>query len=352
MKMIAPFDIALGLTGLPFKMSAAMMMLDIAKRSFNAHSYEELQNLYREDRNIEISDDQLRLVTNCIGKLVYDDCLRKDQALDHFKNRKNYRRKKSGTLYIVTESATLNIRTENGSTRMENRLGLVFSSKNIRSFRSESGQEYRKILTKEYAGLIGNAAAFGEHLYAAALRNGLEEHERIVVISDGAPGIKSFLTTYCSELDVIQILDYTHLKETVFRFANAGISGGEDTKTAWGVRLMELIAAGQISEAMKMAEPFKDFKRVGIPNIRAYLDSNKDCIDYPAYVKNGCFTDSGAIETGNGSGMRERLKLPGRRWDAQTAQYVLSAEMRYDSGLWDSDVVPLVYRHLGLRPPY
>ena len=70
---------------------------------------------------------------------------------------------------------------------------------------------------------------------------------------------------------------------------------------------MELIAAGQISEAMNMAEPFKDFKREGIPNIRAYLDSNKDCIDYPAYVKKGYFTDSGAIEaeteTGCGNGL-------------------------------------------------
>ena len=352
MKMIAPCDIALGLAGLPFKMSASMM-LDIAKRSVSAPSYEELQSLYRKDRNIEISDDQLRLVTNYIGKLVYDDdCLRRDQALDHFKNRKKYRRKKSGTLYIVTKSATLNIRTENGSARKENWLGLVFSSKNIRIIQSESGQEYRKILTREYVGLIGNAAAFGEHLYEAALRNGLEEHEMIAVISDGNPGIKSFLTTYCSELDVIQILDYSHLKENVFRFAAAGISGGEETKTAWGARLMELIAAGRISEAMKMAEPFKDFKREGIPNIRAYLDSNKDCIDYPAYVKNGYFIDSDAIETGDGSGMRERLKLPSMRWDVQTAQYVLSAKMKYDSGLWDSYVVPLVFRSLGLRPPY
>ena len=352
MKMVAPFDIALGLTGLPFKMSAAMM-LDIAKRSVSAHSYEELQHLYREDRNIEISDDQLRLVTNYIGKLVYDDdCLRKDKALEHFKNRKKYHRKKSGVLYIVTDSAMLNTRSENGSTRKENRLGLVFSSKNIRSFKSESGHEYRKILTKEYVSLIGNAEAFREHLYEVALRNGLEEHERIVVISDGAPGIKSFLTPYCSELDAIQILDYTHLKENVFRFADVGIRGGEETKTAWGIKLMELIAAGRISEAMKMVEPFKDFKREGVPNLWAYLDSNKDCIDYTAYVKNGYFIDSDAIETGDGSGMRERLKLPSMRWDVQTAQYVLSAKMKYDSGLWDSYVVPLVFRCLGLRPPY
>ena len=48
------------------------------------------------------------------------------------------------------------------------------------------------------------------------------------------------------------------------------------------------------------------------------------------------------------STMQERLKLPGMRWDVTTAQYVLSAKMKYDSGLWDSYVVPLVYSKLRL----
>jgi hypothetical protein len=163
MKMVVPLDIALGLSQLPFKISVAMM-LDIAKRSVNAHSYEELQRSYKEDWNIEISDDQLRLVTNYIGKLVYDDdCLRKDNALDHFKRRKNSGKRKSGVLYIEMDGAMLNTRkSENGSTWKENKLGLVFSSKNIRNFKSESGQEYHKILSREYISYIGNADTFKE----------------------------------------------------------------------------------------------------------------------------------------------------------------------------------------------
>ena len=351
--MAAPFDIALGLSGLPFKMSVAMI-LDIAKRSISAHSYEELQSFYKEDRNIEISDDQLRLVTNCIGKLVYDDdCLRRDQALDHFKSGKKYRRKKSGVLYIVIDGAMLNTRkSENSSTWKENRLGLVFSSKNIRNITSENGQEYRKILAKEYVSYVGNADAFNVFLYAAALRNGLEEHERIVVISDGSPWSKSFLTTYCSDLDTIQILDYACLRENIFKFANACIEGGTETKTAWAAKLTELIEAGKMSEALKMAEPFKDFKREGVQNICSYLDSNRDCINYPAYMKNGYFITGDVIESGNRSTIQERFKLPGMRWDAKTAQYVLSAKMKYESGLWDSYLVPLVYKSFSLRPPY
>ena len=79
-----------------------------------------------------------------------------------------------------------------------------------------------------------------------------------------------------------------------------------------------------------------------------FQEVSKNCINYPEYVSKGYFIGSGAIESGNRSTMQERLKLPGKRWDITTAQYVLSAKMKYDSGLWDSYVVPLVYRKLGL----
>ena len=69
-------------------------------------------------------------------------------------------------------------------------------------------------------------------------------------------------------------------------------------------------------------------------------------------MKQGYFIGNVAIESGNKSTMQERLKLPGMRWEVQSAQYVLAAKMKYDSGLWDSYVVPLIYRHFGLKSPY
>lgn len=92
----------------------------------------------------------------------------------------------------------------------------------------------------------------------------------------------------------------------------------------------------------------QDKKRPGVPNIYTYLRNDKDCIDYPSYVSSGYFIGSGAIESGNKSTMQERLKLPGMRWDINSAQFVLSAKMKYDSGKWNSDVVPLLFKKLGL----
>ena len=57
---------------------------------------------------------------------------------------------------------------------------------------------------------------------------------------------------------------------------------------------------------------------------------------------------SGVIESGNRYVMQERLKLPGMRWDVDAAQKVLALKCKYDSGLWQSLVVPLVYKEYGL----
>ena len=348
---VAPLDIALGIDNLPFKITIAMM-LDITRRAINAHSYEELQQAYRKDRQINISDDQIRNVTNYIGQIVYeDDCRRRDEALEHLKSGKLSRKRKTSVLYIEMDGAMFNTRKqENGSTWKENKLGLVFSSKDVVKYKSSKGEEYHRILSREYISYAGDADTFKEHLYATALRNGLETHEKIVLISDGASWIKTFLTDYCQGLDAIQILDYTHLKENIYKFANVFIRG-KNAKGIWAEKLKDLVKNGHIDEAIKMAEPYKDCRKPGIPNIYTYLVNNRECVDYPTYVENGYFIGSGAIESGNKSTMQERLKLPGMRWDITAAQYVLSVKMKYDSGLWDSYVVPLVYRYFGQTPP-
>ena len=342
---------ALGIDRLPFKITVAMM-LDIAKRAVNMHSYEELQQAYLKDWNIQISDDQIRRVTNCIGGIVYeDDCRRKDEALAYLAQRPEHTAadsKKAGILYIEMDGAMFNTRKqENGSTWKENKLGLVFSSRDIVHFTSRKGEEYHKILSREYISYAGDADTFKEHLYAMALRNGLETHKKIVIISDGATWIKGFIPQYCQGLDAVQILDYTHMKENIYKFANTFIRG-KNQKSIWADTLKNLVKEGKIDEAIRMAEPYKDCRKPGIPNIYTYLVNNRDCIDYPTYLANGYFIGSGAIESGNKSTMQERLKLPGMRWDIEAAQCVLALKMKYDSEQWDSYVVPLVYKYYGL----
>lgn len=224
---IAPLDIALGIDNLPFKITVDMM-IDIARRAINTHSYEELRLAYERDWNISISDDQLRLVVNELGRIVFNyDCAVKDAAIRHFKKIEKFplpidRRK--GVLYIEMDGAMFNTRHSiDGSTWRENKLGAVFSNLDILYRKTKTGQEAHRILKREFISYAGDADTFKEHLYAISLQNGIEHATNVVIISDGAKWIKGFREKFCAGLNVTHILDYSHVKENIYKFANVFI---------------------------------------------------------------------------------------------------------------------------------
>lgn len=343
---------ALGIDQLPFKMTVKMM-IDIARRAINAHSYEELQQTYLHDWGIVISDDQIRYVVNELGRIVFNhDTAVRTAAMSHFDDGAAFslpvdRRK--GVLYIEMDGAMFNTRhATDGSTWRENKLGAVFSNLDIVYRKTKTGREAHRITEREFISYAGDADTFKEYLYAVALKHGLEHAKKVVIISDGAKWIKGFREKFCANLDVVHILDYSHVKENIYKFANVFIRGAKQ-KTAWAEELARLVKEGKIDEAIAKAEPYKDKRRAGIPNIYSYLSNNRDCINYPSYVAAGYFIGSGVIESGNRSVMQERLKLPGMRWNVESAQFVLTLKCKYDSNLWESVVVPLIYKTYGLK---
>lgn len=352
-KTVVPLDMALGIEGLPFKMTVDMM-LDVARRSINAHSYKEVSEIYKSDFGLSVSDDLARRVTNYVGKLIYlDDCAERDKAIAHLQSldtrTRMKRRLKGSVLYIEMDGGMINSRVKvDNSSWKENKLGLVFSADNLRSYKKkDTGEEtFWRIGEREYISYWGNSDDFLQFLYSVALKHGLEEHAKIVIIGDGAVWIKNFIKIYCADLNVIQILDYTHFKENLFKSANAYVPGSKEEKTAWAVKVKELVNAGKKDEAIRMAAPYADKKVDGIVNIHSYMKNNYDCIDYPQYRAAGYFTGSGAIESAHKNTSGERMDLSGMRWTVESGQYVLSAKMKYDSQLWNSYVVPLVRQKL------
>lgn len=354
LKTVAPLDMALGIDRLPFKISV-YMMLDIAKRAINAHSYAELQKAYSSDRDIKISDDMIRFVIDELGGIVFDyDIKMKDRALAQFaeaeKSNLTPAKYGQGILYIEMDGAMFNTRTTNGgSSWRENKLGVVFNSLDILYRITKSGKEASRILKREYISYVGDADTFKAFVYALAKRNGIDKCAKVVIISDGAKWIKGFKETYCQGMDVLHILDFSHLKENIYKFSKAHIRGTKQ-KDIWARTMIELIYDGQIEAALEMAEPYKDKKREGIPNIYYYIINNRNSIDYPAYLAANLFIGSGMIESGNRYVMQGRLKLPGMRWNVESAQRLMALKCKFESDLWDKVVTPLVFSHYGLKP--
>ena len=339
-KSVVPMDSYLGLAGLPFKITPAAM-LKIAYWAQNQSSYQRAEDAIAEALHISMNDDTIRQVTNFVGSMVFqNDCVKADEAFRALLGGKlKFTQTTSGVVYIQTDGAALNTRLkdESGSSWRENKLGEVFTSKDIRYWTDHKGERQHQILRKEYISFVGAAEEFKKHLLACALRNGYGKYKATVVLSDGATWIRNM----AEELfpDAQHILDYFHLCENVHTYAKAMFSNDASKYTPWAKRICANLKASQYKLVLQELDPVKAEKPNGCSvNLYGYISNNIRNIDYAAYEKKGYFIGSGAIESGNKLILQDRLKRAGMRWNTTTAQAMLTLKTKAESNLWFRDV--------------
>jgi hypothetical protein len=158
------------------------------------------------------------------------------------------------------------------------------------------------------------------------------------VLSDGATWIRNM----CDEIfpDAIQILDLFHLCENIYDYAKAVFKNDEAKYKPWAESMVDMFKNGRKFDAIEILKKLQRRKLPkGTVNLPTYVNNNIDKIDYDKYAEQGYYVGSGAIESGNKVVLQKRLKLAGMRWNEKTAQYLLSLRAKYESGLWNEDVV-------------
>ena len=337
---VVPLDSYLGLSGLPFKITPAAM-LKIAYWAQNQSSYQRAEDAISEALNISINDDTIRQITNFVGGMVFqNDCEKADQAFKALSyNKLKFAQNTSGVVYIQLDGAALNTRLkdENGSSWRENKLGEVFTSKDIRYWTNHKGDRQHQILRKEYISFVGAAEEFKKHLLACALRNGYGQFKQTVVLGDGATWIRNMVEEIFP--DAQQILDFFHLCENVHTYAKALFNMDASKYIPWAKRICEHLRKSQYKHVLQELEPMKDEKPNGCSvNLYGYISNNIRNIDYATYEEKGFFIGSGAIESGNKLILQDRLKRAGMRWNTSTAQAMLTLKTKAESNIWFRDV--------------
>jgi hypothetical protein len=294
-------DSYLGLSGLPFKITPAAM-LKIAYWAQNQSSYRRAQDAISEALRITVDNDTIRSVTNYVGGVVFrNDCAKADEAFRALESGKlEYSQSTDGVIYIQTDGAALNTRLKDefGSTWRENKLGEVFTSKDIRYWTDRKGNRQHQILRKEHISYVGSVTEFKKHMLACALRNGYGQFKETVVLSDGATWIRNMVDELFP--DAQQILDFYHLCENVYTFAKALFDMDESKYMPWAKDICARLKTSQYKLVLRELEPQKDNKPAGCPvNLYRYISNNIKNIDYADYLKKNYFIGSGAIESGN-----------------------------------------------------
>lgn len=337
-------DDALGISDLPFKMTPELM-LRCAYWAQNQCSYQAAEDVIKNTYNLSLNDDTIRLVTNFIGKLVFEnDCKRTSETYQKLTSGKEkFKNNKSGVLYIEVDGAALNTRHKNseGSTWRENKLGVVYSSDNIHRWTSKKGTKEHRIEKREYISFIGSVDEFKKHLYSTAINNGYGKYKDTVVISDGAAWIANMVTEVFP--DAQHVLDLFHLKENVYEYAKNKFNFIEADFIPWADRICSLLENGNSETVLNELNP--DEKYSNCVNLYHYISEHIEHINYPEYKAKGYFCGSGAIESGNKIVLQKRLKQAGMRWEPQSAQYLLTLKSKYESGRWETDVVDFVKQY-------
>lgn len=346
MKAVVPLDYYLGISKLPFKMTAEVM-LECAYWAQDQISFQRAEEKFQRTRGLFVNDDTLRLVSNFVGREVFlADCRKAADIWSRFCTRPFvFDRKKKGVLYIETDGSAVNTRhkDESGSTWRENRLAIFFSSDNIFTRKQKDGEIYRRILKREYISYIGGVSEFKKHVLAGALRNGYGEYETLVVLSDGAEWISN-MSEELFGADAIHILDFFHLSENVYSYAKAKYGMDETKYRPWSEKVCALLKAGEWQCVLKDLDPEEKYPNT--VNLYHYIDTNKNHINYPEYIGKGLFIGSDAIESSNKVIVQKRLKQAGMRWNAETAQYILTLITKWESELWESEAKSLIYNLL------
>ena len=339
-RCLFPLDSYLGLAGLPFKITPKAM-LEIAYWAQNQGSYQRAEEAIEKALKIQVNDDTIRHVANMVGTKVFEvDCLKAAEAFDSLEvGGLDFTYNQDGIVYILADGAALNtrIKDKEGSTWRENKLGMVFTSKDLHFWTNKDGDRQHRIERKEYISLVGEAAEFKKHLLACALRGGYGKFKQSVLLGDGATWIRSMAEEIFP--DSQQILDFYHLSENVNEYAKHHFGMNASKYKPWVKKTMSTLKKSGYKKVLVNLETHPNRKPPGCQvNLHGYITNNIKNIDYDAYIKKGYFIGSGAIESGNKTILQDRLKRAGMRWNTVTAQAMLSLRTKAESGIWFPDV--------------
>ena len=225
-----------------------------------------------------------------------------------------------------------------GSARTrEAKLGCVFTQ----TRRDREGRPVRDPDSTSFVGAIETAEEFGRRVYAEAVRRGLYEAQRVILLGDAAEWVKQLQMMHFPQ--ATYITDLYHAREHVAELCHDLFVGQDKQIAHHRIRWWADLDAGRVEKIIGEAErdlPADEPRGQKARRQIAYLDKNKEHMRYAQFRRQGLFVGSGVIEAGCKSVIGLRLKQSGMEWSVRGANAVISLRCMLQSGrleeYWES----------------
>lgn len=299
-----------------------------------AMPFEQVSHLIYNIYGLEVSETCLQDISNNIGTKLYKESEQKAKL--PFCNTKG--KDRSDILYIHADGSMVPTIGENCIEYKENKLGLLYTNRDIVYKKSRNGSTRVEIHNKQFVSSIGEGVEpFNKMLYSRAVDTGYKTARKVILVTDGAGWLKKMKNEYFP--DALHILDWYHAVDHLWTTAHALF--GIDNHTAcekWVSPLKDLLWEGKVKKVITLLskEGLKSKKHQTIIfQLRGYYVSNQESMRYNEYRNKGYFIGSGAIESANKYIVADRMKRSGMRWSLQHANALIWLRCKYYENDWD-----------------
>ncbi len=228
----------------------------------------------------------------------------------------------TGVPMVKRETEGRKGKQEDGSARTrEAKLGCVFTQTAF----DENGRPIRDPISTSFTGAIESAAPFGERIYAEAVRRGLFEAKRVVILSDGAEWIKTIAQTHFGH--AVHIIDLYHARENLIELCKLLFDGNLKRLNLCKDRWWDDLDEGNIEKIIEEARGFLSKDARAHKDVRraiGYFEKNKKRMRYATFKRQGLFVGSGVIEAGCKNVVGHRLKQSGMEWTVRGANAIIA----------------------------
>lgn len=214
----------------------------------------------------------------------------------------------------------------------EAKLACVFTQTTV----DANGYAVRDPGSTSYVGAIETVEAFRPRLTLEAVRRGLQQATRVVVLGDGAPWIWNLATELFP--DAIHIVDLYHAREHLAGLGKLVYGVGSAEAQAWTAARCDDLDEGHVDAVVYAIGQLPTTTAVAREQARKdtdYFQTNALRMCYRYFRNQGFFVGSGAIEAGCKTVVGHRLKQSGMRWTVDGANAIIALRCWLLSDRWE-----------------
>jgi hypothetical protein len=220
-------------------------------------------------------------------------------------------------LYIEADGAWINSRER---LKMEGKVGLVHQGP------IEVSPKRMKLRAPVYVTTFQGSERLGEELYLEADRQGLEQAQLVIFLSDGDRALRNIQQTHF--YDAIYVLDWFHLRRNLRRALQGyEVEQGPDLTAVAYMTLKDLLWFGEIDLAFERLDRLRGqlhsaSARDAITDFKRFVRNNRDGIGYADLYERGIHVGSGPIEKAADLVINRRCELRGMTWYRDSADAI------------------------------